>query len=157
MHSPQHQSTMVLPASPYLCSEEWRPIFVPGTARTAERLFWVWISSHSFALKRNGWKINHKRVERIMREVGLTCRRKPRSVHTTDSKHGEPVYPNLIRVSANRVAQSVLGGGPDLCARACGLCVSCLHLGCLLPYVFGLESVSQDGEQFAASSDFRWP
>jgi putative transposase len=49
------------------------------------------------ALKRNGWKINHKRVERVMREVGLTCRRKPRYVHTTDSKHGEPVYPNLIK------------------------------------------------------------
>ena len=49
------------------------------------------------ALKREGWKINHKRVERVMRQAGLTCRRKPRSVHTTDSKHGEPVYPNLLK------------------------------------------------------------
>jgi putative transposase len=49
------------------------------------------------ALKRDGWKINHKRVERVMREVGLTCRCKPRSVHTTDSKHGEPVYPHVIK------------------------------------------------------------
>ena len=43
------------------------------------------------ARKRDGWKINHKRVERVMRQTGLTCRRKPRSVHTTDSKHGEKV------------------------------------------------------------------
>lgn len=49
------------------------------------------------ALKRDGWKINHKRVERVMRQVGLTCKRKPRYVHTTDSKHGELGYPNLIK------------------------------------------------------------
>ena len=49
------------------------------------------------ALVRQGWKINHKRVERVMRQTGLTCRRKPRYVHTTDSKHGEPVYPNLLK------------------------------------------------------------
>ena len=49
------------------------------------------------ALQRQGWKINHKRVERVMRQAGLTCRRKPRYVHTTDSHHGEPVYANLIK------------------------------------------------------------
>jgi putative transposase len=49
------------------------------------------------ALQRQGWKINHKRVERVMRQASLTCRRKPRYVHTTDSKHGEPVYPNLSK------------------------------------------------------------
>jgi putative transposase len=49
------------------------------------------------ALQRQGWKINHKRVERVMQQTGLTCRRKPRYVHTTDSKHGEPVYANLIK------------------------------------------------------------
>jgi putative transposase len=40
------------------------------------------------ALQRQGWKINHKRVERVMQQTGLTCRRKPRYVHTTDSHHG---------------------------------------------------------------------
>jgi putative transposase len=48
------------------------------------------------ALQRKGWKINHKRVERVMRQAGLNCRRKPRYVHTTDSHHGEPVSTNLI-------------------------------------------------------------
>jgi putative transposase len=49
------------------------------------------------ALQRQGWKINHKRVERVMQQAGLICRRRPRYVHTTDSKHGEPVYANLMK------------------------------------------------------------
>lgn len=49
------------------------------------------------ALQRQGWHINHKRVERVMKQTGLTCRRKPRYVHTTDSNHGEPVYANLVK------------------------------------------------------------
>lgn len=48
-------------------------------------------------LKRQGWKINHKRVERVMKQAGLICRHKPRFGHTTDSKHSEPVYSNLIK------------------------------------------------------------
>ena len=42
------------------------------------------------ALVRAGWKVNHKRVWRVMRQAGLTCRRKRRTVHTTDSKHSRP-------------------------------------------------------------------
>jgi putative transposase len=49
------------------------------------------------ALQRQGWQVNHKRVDRVMRQAGLTCRRKPRYVHTTDSHHGEPVYANLVK------------------------------------------------------------
>jgi len=49
------------------------------------------------ARKPDEWKITHKRVERLMHQAGLTCRRKPRYVHTTDCKHGEPVSPNLIK------------------------------------------------------------
>ena len=43
-----YQSTMVLPASPSLCGKNGDRSPGPGTARTAERLFWVGISSHSF-------------------------------------------------------------------------------------------------------------
>src|SRR2546421_6777207 len=32
-----------------------------------------------------------------MRQAGLTCRRKRRTVHTTDSKHSYQVYPNLVK------------------------------------------------------------
>jgi len=47
------------------------------------------------ALVRAGWKVNHKRVWRVMRQANLTCRRKRRTVHTTDSRHSYQVYPNL--------------------------------------------------------------
>jgi putative transposase len=48
-------------------------------------------------LRRRGWKVNHKRVHRIMREDNLLCLRKRKFVATTDSNHGRKVYPNLAR------------------------------------------------------------
>jgi putative transposase len=49
------------------------------------------------ALKRAGWIVNHKRVLRIMREESLLCQLKRHFVHTTDSQHPYPVYPNLVK------------------------------------------------------------
>jgi putative transposase len=46
-------------------------------------------------LRRRGWKVNHKRVRRIMREDNLLCLRRKKFVVTTDSDHDRPVYPNL--------------------------------------------------------------
>jgi len=47
-------------------------------------------------LARRGSKVNHKRVERIMREAGLTQKLKKRfRVQTTDSNHPYPIHPNL--------------------------------------------------------------
>ena len=52
-------------------------------------------------LKREGWTINHKKVARIMRERGWSCRsRKKKWICTTDSNHGFQVYPNLIKEQA---------------------------------------------------------
>jgi putative transposase len=48
------------------------------------------------ALQRAGWKVNHKRVLRMMREECLLCQIKRHFVHTTDSRHHFPVYPNLV-------------------------------------------------------------
>jgi putative transposase len=48
------------------------------------------------ALQRAGWKVNHKRVLRIMREESLLCHLKRHFMHTTDSHHAYPVYPNLV-------------------------------------------------------------
>ena len=48
-------------------------------------------------LQRTGWTVNHKRVLRVMRAESLLCQLKRRFVTTTDSRHGRPVYPNLIR------------------------------------------------------------
>jgi putative transposase len=48
-------------------------------------------------LRRRGWKVNPKRVYRILREDNLLCIRKRKFVVTTDSNHGRRVYPNLAR------------------------------------------------------------
>lgn len=49
------------------------------------------------ALRREGWTVNAKRVLRVMGEASLLCQRKRRFVATTDSRHGFPGYPNLLR------------------------------------------------------------
>jgi transposase InsO family protein len=46
-------------------------------------------------LRRRGWRVNHKRVYRLMREDNLLCLRKRKFVVTTNSNHGLRVYPNL--------------------------------------------------------------
>jgi transposase InsO family protein len=49
------------------------------------------------ALKRGGWRVNHKRVLRVMREESLLCQLKRRFGVTTDSRHGLGSHPNLLR------------------------------------------------------------
>jgi putative transposase len=46
-------------------------------------------------LRRSGWRVNRKRVQRVMRKDNLLCLRKRQFVVTTDSRHGCRVYPNL--------------------------------------------------------------
>ena len=53
-------------------------------------------------LKRDKLLVNHKRVLRLMRESDLLCRVKRRWMKTTDSMHGFPRYPNLLRDMAVR-------------------------------------------------------
>jgi putative transposase len=49
------------------------------------------------ALARQGWRVNHKRVLRIMQEESLLCHLKKRFViATTNSRHRFPVYANVL-------------------------------------------------------------
>jgi len=54
-------------------------------------------------LKRNGWQIsaeytaNHKKVLKIMKNMGIQCRKRKRFVSTTNSKHNMRTYPNLAK------------------------------------------------------------
>jgi len=57
-------------------------------------------------LRRRGFKVNHKRVARIMREDNLLCLRRRKFMATTDSRHGHPVY----RVYPNLAAKMNLTG-----------------------------------------------
>jgi putative transposase len=49
------------------------------------------------ALRRQGWRVNPKRVYRLLREDNLLCIRKRKFVATTDSNHTRRVYPNLAK------------------------------------------------------------
>lgn len=50
-------------------------------------------------LHKEGWRVNHKRVLRIMREESLLCRLEKRFVVTTDSQHTYSTYPNLLKAA----------------------------------------------------------
>jgi putative transposase len=47
-------------------------------------------------LRAAGVRVGRKRVARIMRSEGLAARRKRRYSRTTDSKHNDPIAPNLL-------------------------------------------------------------
>jgi putative transposase len=48
-------------------------------------------------LGRQGWHINHKRVQRLLRQMGLQRPVKRRTTRTTNSDHPFPRYPNRMR------------------------------------------------------------
>jgi transposase InsO family protein len=48
-------------------------------------------------LQNRGYAVNHKRVLRLMRQDNLLCLKKRFKPVTTDSSHGLPVYPNLLK------------------------------------------------------------
>ena len=48
-------------------------------------------------LYRRGHLVNHKRVARVMKDNGLGITPRRRFVRTTDSNHGQPIFPNLYR------------------------------------------------------------
>lgn len=47
-------------------------------------------------LQRQGWPVNHKRIHRLMGEMKLLIKRKPRKKRTTNSRHSYGRYPNLL-------------------------------------------------------------
>ena len=47
-------------------------------------------------LHRNGRDVNHKRVHRLMREMGLLVKTKRKTRKTTNSQHDFPRYPKLV-------------------------------------------------------------
>ena len=69
-------------------------------------------------LKREGLRVNHKRVLRLMRESDLLCRVRRRWVKTTDSKHRFSRYPNLINgMVISRLNQVWLSDITYICIR----------------------------------------
>ena len=48
-------------------------------------------------LQHEGWRVNHKRVARIMREYSLSVKPRRRTVRTSDGGRGDALFPNLAR------------------------------------------------------------
>lgn len=48
-------------------------------------------------LQREGWIVNHKRISRLMGEMGLLAKKRVRRKRTTNSVHGYKRYPNLVK------------------------------------------------------------
>jgi putative transposase len=48
-------------------------------------------------LQNRGYAVNEKRILRLMRQDNLLCLKKKFKPITTDSSHGLPVYPNLLK------------------------------------------------------------
>jgi transposase InsO family protein len=48
-------------------------------------------------LKGLGWHVSRKRIERLMREMGLRARRRRKRVKTTDSDHKQAVAENILK------------------------------------------------------------
>ena len=49
------------------------------------------------ALRRKKMVVNHKKVLKIMKKMGIQCRKRHRFAVTTNSKHSLKVYPNLAK------------------------------------------------------------
>lgn len=48
-------------------------------------------------LRRDGWQVNHKRIQRLMHQMGLQGQAPQRKVRTTNSQHSFRRYPNLVQ------------------------------------------------------------
>jgi len=73
-----------------------------GALRTAiARLAAEWVTYGyrriTRMLQREGWVVNHKRVRRLMGEMGLLQKRKRSKVRTTNSQHDFARYPNRVQ------------------------------------------------------------
>ena len=69
-------------------------------------------------LQRDGLGVNRKRVQRLMRVMGITTLYPKRNLSRRNQAHR--VYPYLLAGVADRASQPGLGGGCDLCADGKG-------------------------------------
>ena len=88
----------------YYQSRKPEPTQVKADIDILDRIESICVDFHGYGYSRvtwqlqyDGYKINHKKVLRLMRESDLLCQVKRRWIHTTNSNHGLPVYRNLIK------------------------------------------------------------
>jgi putative transposase len=78
-----------------------RPCAEPALQAAIERLAGEWPTYGyrriTALLRREDFQVNHKRVARLMREMGFQGQRPARRPRTTQSAHAYPRYPNLVQ------------------------------------------------------------
>jgi transposase InsO family protein len=91
-------------SSYYYQSEVPDPAMVKADLDIRDRIEAICIDFHGYGYRRvthqlhyDGFKVNHKKVLRLMRESDLLCQIKRKWGRTTDSRHGLPVYRNLVK------------------------------------------------------------
>ena len=52
----------------------------------------------------SGWTVSRRRIGRLLNLMGLSCKTKRKFKVTTDSKHNQPIVPNLL----NRLTGQIL-------------------------------------------------
>ena len=91
---------MTLPTSSYYYTPvegETAPGLLPRIDALVEEFSGYGYRRVTEQLHREGHRVNHKKILRIMRERDLLCRPRRRWVKTTNSNHSYPRYPNRIQ------------------------------------------------------------
>ena len=107
------------------------------------------------ALQRAGWKVNHKRVLRIMHEESLLCHLKRHCVQTTDSRHHFPIYPNLVNGHTPDAPDVIWVADLTYMRLQSEFVAPFDDPGCVLAQVCGMEFVHPHGYQFNAGRSGR--
>jgi transposase InsO family protein len=88
----------------YYQPNEPDPIMVKADLDIRDRIEGICIDFPRYGYRRvahqlryDGYVVNHKKVLRLMRESDLLCQARRKWVRTTDSKHGLPIYKNLVK------------------------------------------------------------
>jgi len=84
------------------------------------------------ALRQQGWRVNHKKVRRLMRAHDLQPRVRRRYVTTTDSDHESPIFPNLARDIVPNGPNQLSRRGSDLRRGDGRLCLRRDHPRCVV-------------------------
>ena len=104
-------------------------------------------------LHREGVKVNHKKVRRLMQEEKLLIPTKKRFVVTTDSDHEGPFYPNLAKkLEVSNALDKLWVGGYYICPSASWLLLSGRAFGCLLTSLHRLGGGEVSGCPSASAS-----
>ena len=138
-----NQSAVVLPAAPPVGSPRKRLAAQSRHSRDSRSVRRLRLAS-SDQSPGSCWKDQSTTngVWRVMRQAGLLCRRKRRTVHTTDSNHSYQIYPNLVKGLQVEALNRGSGRRSDVCTVPGRRGLPGLPSGRLFAHMHRLEPIS---------------